>query len=632
MTTTTKRLMAGLAAAATLFAGLSLATMPAMADETPTEADAYCTGNAVPTDDGHVCELGTAAATNDALNTKADLKVTSDGYLKNKTLVAVRLAKYTSAVLQNSNGEGEILSYALEADQMTDAVVGAIPAELTKADGTKVTIKDANGDPVNGAFDKNNPMQWVVSNLLDSQTSPYAGNLRDFLTKLGDAYFDKNATAPTSTLLTVKDDGTEATASLDEGIYVIFDTTEGTDKDHLASIPMMTGTKFANTHNLKGGFELGTIEYKPTLPTISKTITAGGNVAGDKKSNDAAIGTDITYQLDTKVPNWTGYNWYYFALDDTLSDGLTFNDHDFDAGDGFDNAPFKVTLTEKGKTTGTVLTPDKDYKAVQNGQNFKIYFAPTADVDSATAKDVKKSNLVATDATKQLFSRDAEIKVEYRATLNSNAVIGDPGNPNDVTLNYSNHPNRDEDFGQDTDKTKTYTGALSLHKVQKQKGQVEDLANAKFTVTDAQGNAVHFTQGTGDQNVFTVSTNTADPTEIKMPSAAVTFNGLDGEYKFTEIYSPLSGGNPHLSFTAKVEVTNTGKDAGTYKVTKVDDWNKLVELESGTNAFTVKVTNTSLLEMPKTGATWLCIFAAAVILLIGGGTLLLVKDRKSAKA
>ena len=43
-----------------------------------------------------------------------------------------------------------------------------------------------------------------------------------------------------------------------------------------------------------------------------------------KDSASEAIGKDLTYRVTQKIPNWTGYEHYYLALNDTLGAGLDY--------------------------------------------------------------------------------------------------------------------------------------------------------------------------------------------------------------------------------------------------------------------------------------------------------------------
>ena len=76
--------------------------------------------------------------------------------------------------------------------------------------------------------------------------------------------------------------------------------------------------------------------------------------------------------MTSKVPNWTGYDRYYYAINDTYSAGLT-----------YDPAKDNMAVTVAGK----LLTRNTDYKVTTESGRFHIIFAPTTN-DQTTASDI----------------------------------------------------------------------------------------------------------------------------------------------------------------------------------------------------------------------------------------------------
>ncbi|MBW3094723.1 isopeptide-forming domain-containing fimbrial protein [Bifidobacterium sp. 64T4] len=567
MNSITKRLMAGMAAAATLLSGMAL-TGSAMAADT------------------------TAIATD---NVKAEQTLTvkaSEGALKGKNLYAVKLAAYSAAQTDGTNITGYDLADGGYATAVNQALEDA-GISTTRPEG----------------YDSTNPMVWVVQNLLDSDASPYAGKLRNFLTKLANQRTVKDAFADANKM-TVDTDGNNATKSVPAGVYAVFDVASENGNE-VVSIPMLNGTGIDN--KTIQGKTLGEVDYKATQPTVDKKIVEGNERV---ESNVAAIGDTVTYELTTTVPNYTGYDQgYYLSLNDTLSKGLTFKEitsvkvEDVDT-EYKDNANFykKTDLTD-------VTTED----AYNGGKSFSILFAPTTEGSS--------------DITKQsdLFPIGKKITVQYTATLNKNAVINGEGNPNQVNLTYSRNPNGIEHGDTDTVEVKTYTGNLKLHKVDV-KGN--NLAGAEFEVRNASdGAALKFVKNSdGTYTLLDDQTAADGVTELVTPESGIlTINGLNGQYYFKETKSPL-GATALPSFEATVTVadgTKEGETAGTQTVSlDKADANQLVVADTDSDA-NIKVTNVrNLLEMPKTGATWLCIYAAMAVL-CGAGAFLLLRSRKN---
>lgn len=556
MNSITKRLMAGVAAAATLLSGMAL-TGSAMAADT-----------AIATD---------AVQANQTLTVKA-----YEGALQGKNLYAVKLAAYSAAQTDGT----DITGY----DLADGGYAAAVDAALTEA-GIDTTSP--------AGYDSTNPMTWVVQNLLDSDSSPYAGQLRNFLTKLAnqqtvkDAFVDGNK-------MDVAIDGSTATKSVPAGVYAVFDVAAA-DGNAVVSIPMLNGTTI-DGKTIKGK-TLSEVDYKATQPTVDKKIVEGNSRV---ESNVAAIGDTVTYELTTTVPNYTGYDQgYYLSLNDTLSKGLTFKEiTSVKIGD----TDYTNDSTVWEKVDGTAPA-DGNYAG---GTAFSILFAPTGEGDAKTSDITKQS-------TK--FEIGKKITVQYTATLNKDAVIGQDnnqsGNLNQVNLTYSRNPNGTEHGDTDTVEVKTYTGAFKLNKVGPDN---QALAGAKFQITK-DGNAVKFTKN-DDGTVYTVDENGTESEVVTPTSGTVEIKGLNGAYSVKETASPL-GSTALPEFTVTVTVN---KENGSYTVTNTRDANQLV---SAANGDTIAVKNVrNLLEMPKTGATWLCIYAAMAVL-CGAGAFLLLRSRKN---
>ncbi len=149
----TKKLLAGVAAAATLLSGMAFAG-GAIADETVTEFTA---------EELAVTQSITVTASNDT-----DISA--------KTLVAIPLAYYSSArYVTYGDGEREISGFDVESVSASyDAAIGNA-LEAAGIDMEQVAEEIGTSG---------NYMVWVVQNLLDSTDSPWSGQLRLFLDAL----------------------------------------------------------------------------------------------------------------------------------------------------------------------------------------------------------------------------------------------------------------------------------------------------------------------------------------------------------------------------------------------------------------------------------------------------------------
>lgn len=172
----------------------------------------------------------------------------------------------------------------------------------------------------------------------------------------------------------------------------------------------LTGKDVVYSRNMVAVVGDTTVKPKTETPSIDKNIIdTDANKALDYdeskkggKTDTAAIGDEIEFEVTGSVPNYEGYEHYYYILNDTLSDGLT-----------LDENSFQVKVGDKTLTKGTdyyvYLSEDK--------QSFELAFA---DIKNYTVGDA--------------------ISVKYKATINEKAKIGIEANTNTVKLIYSNNP------------------------------------------------------------------------------------------------------------------------------------------------------------------------------------------------
>lgn len=406
-----------------------------------------------------------------------------------------------------------------------------------------------------------------------------------------------------------------------------------------------------------------TMKPKTDKPSIDKKIIdTDANVAIDtnKKTDTAAIGDTIEYEITGKVPNTEGYTYYYYVVHDTMSKGLTLVEDSFE-----------VTVGTKKLDQGNETDP-KDYcvyitKNDDGTTTFKLAFV-----------DMKK---LVDDKT---ISVGDAISIKYEATVNDQAEIGTNPNTNTAKLEYSNNPGSSE--GPDKDdkpgipgegdatgegpnkETKTYVTELIINKVD-DKGNV--LTGAEFTLTGTNLNkvivktnydfveaaagetATHYqlkdgtftTKGPSDaqegedgfnSNLYvnpekathvlkaTTSVTNEASTDKKVvaevdENGRVTFTGLNaGEYTLSETKTPV-GYNTIKDITFTITAAVGADNAFTWSVTGTD-----IVLDATNGVFNTVIENVPGTELPETGGIGTTLFyiiggvlaAAAVVLLI----------------
>lgn len=212
------------------------------------------------------------------------LTVDAASNIADRQLSAILLAQYTYATTDGT----DLTGYDVKT---TSTLVSAINHALDDAGMT--------------GYDAADPMLWVVQNLLDSQSSPWAGRLRDFVDALKNEQAVRDM--PGVALRPVSGDTHRQSAQVTPGVYLVLDRTS----TGRAAIAGLNGTGINGMATLKtnnGTYTLGTIEYKVHDITVGKRITAveddtKGDVNTDGLSADTEQGRMVSMRLTTTVPN-----------------------------------------------------------------------------------------------------------------------------------------------------------------------------------------------------------------------------------------------------------------------------------------------------------------------------------------
>ena len=256
------------------------------------------------------------------------------------------------------------------------------------------------------------------------------------------------------------------------GYYLIVDTVDGTlaDGDALATyIVQVLDDISINTKK-----DVTSSEKKITSDDHPSTEGGDANpgVSADGKVDNVSIGDTVTFTITSKVPSHaTDYDFYYFIINDTLSEGLTFGSI----------TSVKVGDTEMKKLGGEGVSAEQAEYAVYTEEDAGDHTFEIALLKANTAAFAGKT-----------------ITVTYTATLNEKAVIGGDGNLNTESVTYSNNPNEKYDGTQDDEKpgkpaststvplgetpdstTQTFTSGIKLQKLD-QDGNA--LSGASFTI------------------------------------------------------------------------------------------------------------------------------------------------------
>ncbi len=285
-----------------------------------------------------------------------------------------------------------------------------------------------------------------------------------------------------------------------------------------------------------------TVTEKASVPTVEKKIVSDA----DSKEHDAAdshIGQNVTYNIyGTVAQDFATYDSYSYKFTDTISKGLTI---DTDAKGVPSNVKVYMYTSKDAAKADLAHTKGTDVTS-----HFTITLGDANATDQShdltvEAKDAK--GLKSIDGA----TKDSVFVVTYTAQINSDAVIGNDGNPNTVHLEYSNNPNH-EGTGRTVDHHVT-DFTYGLHLVKVDQGTEQALAGAKFTIkvtaADDTASVDKYVQSDGKlgDTAYEFATDT---------DGTINVTGLDtGTYEVEETSAP-SGYTvvPKFSFTISPKI------------------------------------------------------------------------------
>lgn len=208
--------------------------------------------------------------------------------------------------------------------------------------------------------------------------------------------------------------------SVNYGYWLVIQT----DSDGAYSLAMLDSSNPNLCMTLKA--DTPTVEkkvYEEDLSNVDEGYGSGYNDIADYDIND-----EIPFSLFSRVPEMAGYDFYKMYFYDTVSAGLTFT------------AAHASSVTV---TIGRYTLDAGEYDVELSPATGETFVVKIHDL-AALVRDGKAAV-------------DDQIRVDFTATLNDNAVIGLDGNTNHVYLAYTNDPytTTDNDTGNDEPEGKT---------------------------------------------------------------------------------------------------------------------------------------------------------------------------------
>lgn len=486
-------------------------------------------------------------------------------------LVLAMILTLAMSVTVFAEGEGAKKTFTITVNEAkaghTYEAYQILKGDLSKSQTTLSNVDWGTGIKADKKTDLANDAKAYVEKLSGMQTN--SSDLKAEAQKIASAL---STTVAGSVSVTQDNAKTEITG-LEPGYYLI------KDKDS-----SLTGDE-AYTEYILNIVADTTITPKTDVPSVEKKVKDTNDTTGDttewQDSADYDIGDVVPFQLTATLPvNVQSYKSYYLKFDDTLSQGL-----DFKEG------------------TVTVKLGDKDvtsfFKTNYDAASKKLTFT----CDNILAEKFEAKN-------------GDTIVVEYKATLNKNAVIGSKGNPNKVKLEFSNNPNNggDGDKGETPEDTViVFTYKVVINKVNEKN---EALDGAEFTLYKK-------IKGEADKEIKAVISG--DKNDV------FTFSGLDdGDYVLKETKTPDSYNTAKdiaFTITADHSIESDAPELKSLSGDKVTG-NITFKADKAEGSLSTPVQNFKGSVLPSTGgAGRVAIYVIGAILVVGGGIVLVTKKR-----
>lgn len=391
---------------------------------------------------------------------------------------------------------------------------------------------------------------------------------------------------------TAPEDGVYTLGGLEAGYYFVKDKDTTQDKrpdaytDFILSVTQNTA-----------------VEAKSSYPTVTKKVQTGADTWGDASDYGTSETETIKFQLTGKMPSTLeDYTTYQYVFHDKLSQGLKLKADSFEVKiDGI--------VLNKGAYTLNTTTP-------ADGNTFELSFTDVLDKEVLGVEVTAVSTIVVT----------------YEAYLKGDGVVyGNPGNPNEVYLTYSNNPNGEGTGKSAIDKAFVFTYGLTGTKVDGN-APATPLSGAEFKLAREDKWAIL----DANKRITGWADAEAGGTAIVSGTDGVfTVKGLDaGTYTLKETKAPVGYNIPDettLIITAAIEVPNGKTDPEVTTLTiKEGDQGQAANGVPDTGIVSIQVKNYKGAVLPSTGGIGTTIFyVLGGILVAVSGVLLITRRRMS---
>lgn len=359
-----------------------------------------------------------------------------------------------------------------------------------------------------------------------------------------------------------------------------------------------------------------TVEAKGSVPTSTKKIKEDSTDQwGD--TADLDVGQEAPFKLTGTMPsNIADFTTYKYGFKDFISKGFTLPE-------GFSAKDLTVKIGDKVVTPDTVnvtdITDDTHGAEYNGGKQIEIMFT-----------DLKAT--AAADPNPVTLDENTTVTVEYKATVNEQAVIGGKGNPNKSLVVYQKDVTDGDGLGETPeDEVWAFTYQLDTTKV--------DSANPETKLKDAQFRLYNSDKTKSAEikdNKIVKWVDGDAGTVITTPEGGVfNIKGLDADtYYLKEIKAPAgynlpTGDDAYFKFVIAANLTVGDDGKGKIEsLTITPGKGQAADGDIPTGKVEMNITNTSGSTLPETGGIGTAIFTVVGLLVMAGAAGAFVWRRK----
>ena len=260
-----------------------------------------------------------------------------------------------------------------------------------------------------------------------------------------EAYISANSAAMPETDAEGK---TEATG-LPVGLYLVVETrvpenVTSTVNPFFVSLPTTVDSNWEYDLTVYPKNETGN-------PDLEKTVRESQNDTGKTENYahtaSASVGDVVDYEITSHLPAITSRatNLSQYTFVDELSKGIDYNKNDVNI------TIYKDETRTEAVATWTQADETAKFSVTYSGDNRTMTIAMT----EAGLNEINTGKTVHTEGVERGYSKCFMV-IHYSATANDDAVMGDSGNPNEVTLTWSRTNTAYEDTLNDDCHVYTY--------------------------------------------------------------------------------------------------------------------------------------------------------------------------------